>query len=125
MTWPQTARRYLACLEELHARARPAAVVPIQLNHPRRREQNLPDIQTGHLLSLCDSTGMLQHAVHSVPGPRSWYCIDDNARALCCWRASLRSPNRKSCPGVDRPFCGVHSACLECRCRPVPEFHEL
>src|SRR5258708_19113688 len=42
----------------------------------------LPELQTGHLLSMCDDTGLLQHAVHSVPDRRHGYCVDDNARAL-------------------------------------------
>lgn len=36
----------------------------------------------GHLLCLCDDTGLLQHAVHSVPDRSHGYCTDDNARAL-------------------------------------------
>ncbi len=99
MTWPQTARRYLACFEELHARARPAAVVPIQLNPLRRREQNLPDINIGHFLSLCDSTGMLQHAVHSVPDRAHGYCIDDNARALLL-ASELAHSGQEELPGA-------------------------
>ena len=39
-------------------------------------------MRIGHFLSLCDSTGMLQHAVHSVPDRAHGYCVDDNARAL-------------------------------------------
>jgi glycosyltransferase involved in cell wall biosynthesis len=39
-------------------------------------------LRTGHLLSMCDSTGLLQHAVHSVPDRAHGYCVDDNARAL-------------------------------------------
>jgi hypothetical protein len=39
-------------------------------------------MQMGHFLSLCDSTGILQHAVHSVPDRAHGYCVDDNARAL-------------------------------------------
>ena len=42
----------------------------------------IPEIRIGHFLSLCDSTGMLQHAVHSVPDRAHGYCVDDNARAL-------------------------------------------
>ena len=42
----------------------------------------IPEIRIGHFLSLCDSTGMLQHAVHSVPDRSHGYCADDNARAL-------------------------------------------
>ena len=39
-------------------------------------------MRIGHFLSLCDSTGMIQHAVHSVPDRSHGYCVDDNARAL-------------------------------------------
>ena len=39
-------------------------------------------MRTGHFHSLCDSTGILQHAVHSVPDRNHGYCVDDNARAL-------------------------------------------
>ena len=42
----------------------------------------MPEIRIGHFLSLCDSTGILQHAVHSVPDRAHGYCVDDNARAL-------------------------------------------
>jgi hypothetical protein len=31
---------------------------------------------------MCDDTGLIQHAVHSVPDRSHGYCVDDNARAL-------------------------------------------
>jgi len=82
MTWPQSAKRYLACFEEMHARKRPSVVVPVERNFFRRKGPPIPEVQLGHFLSLCDSTGMLQHATHSVPDRAHGYCIDDNARAL-------------------------------------------
>jgi hypothetical protein len=39
-------------------------------------------MQIGHFLSMCDDTGLFQHAVHSVPDRSHGYCVDDNARAL-------------------------------------------
>ena len=39
-------------------------------------------MQMGHFLSMCDDTGLFQHAVHSVPDRAHGYCVDDNARAL-------------------------------------------
>lgn len=33
-------------------------------------------------LSMCDATGMLQHAIGIVPDRRHGYCLDDNVRAL-------------------------------------------
>jgi hypothetical protein len=42
----------------------------------------LPTVQFGHFLSLCDDTGLLQHALHCVADRSHGYCTDDNARAL-------------------------------------------
>ena len=81
MTWAQTARRYLATFEGVDAVRRPkmiarsAAILPIV---PRQT----PDLQFDHLISMCDDTGLFQHAVHSVPDRLHGYCVDDNARAL-------------------------------------------
>jgi glycosyltransferase involved in cell wall biosynthesis len=41
-----------------------------------------PQMNLTHLLSMCDDTGLIQHAIHSVPDRSHGYCVDDNARAL-------------------------------------------
>jgi glycosyltransferase involved in cell wall biosynthesis len=82
MTWQRTAERYLSTFvnaRQSHwlkvvARTAPAAVVP--------HIPAAPAMQTDHFLSMCDDTGLLQHAVHSVPDRLHGYCVDDNARAL-------------------------------------------
>jgi len=83
MTWSRTAERYLAVFETARDEARASISAPIDPVVPSRRKPNdFPDLRTGHFLSLCDSTGLLQHAVHSVPDRAHGYCVDDNARAL-------------------------------------------
>jgi hypothetical protein len=42
----------------------------------------LPELNFGHLRLLTDDTGLIQHAVYSVPRYDDGYCLDDNARAL-------------------------------------------
>lgn len=82
MTWEKTAARYIKTFDEVreaHRSCKPAQVTPIRERH---EDQAYPDIQIDHFLSLCDGTGMLQHAVYSVPNRAHGYCIDDNARAL-------------------------------------------
>jgi glycosyltransferase involved in cell wall biosynthesis len=82
MTWERTAERYMAAFENARqghwlkviARTRPD---PVAANGP-----TAPAMQTGHFLSMCDDTGLFQHAVHSVPDRSHGYCVDDNARAL-------------------------------------------
>jgi hypothetical protein len=81
MTWARTAERYLAAFDGARSdnrlrRLRPRAVVSPMVLQPT------PDLQFGHLTSMCDDTGLSQHAVHAVPDRAHGYCIDDNARAL-------------------------------------------
>jgi hypothetical protein len=57
-------------------------IVRSDKNTPELQNPAAPDMQTGHFLSMCDDTGLFQHAVHSVPDRSHGYCVDDNARAL-------------------------------------------
>jgi hypothetical protein len=42
----------------------------------------MPALNFSHLRNLTDNTGILQHAIFSIPNRKEGYCIDDNARAL-------------------------------------------
>ena len=94
MTWERTAERYMTAFENARqghwlkviARTEPAAIAP--RGHPG------PAMQTGHFLSMCDDTGLFQHAVHSVPDRAHGYCVDDNARALLL-ACALNEPGEK------------------------------
>ncbi len=82
MTWAQTAEHYLDVFETACSRDVPdisSVPDPIAL---LSEAAVIPEMRIGHFLSLCDSTGMLQHAVHSVADRSHGYCVDDNARAL-------------------------------------------
>src|SRR5258706_2711163 len=57
----------------------------------------LPALQIGHLLSMCDDTGLFQHAVHTVPDRSHGYCVDDNARALLL-ACALNNPSEEGLP---------------------------
>jgi glycosyltransferase involved in cell wall biosynthesis len=82
MTWERVAERYVSAFENARqghwlkvvARSDTASLEP--------RSPAAPDMQIGHFLSMCDDTGVFQHAVHSVPDRLHGYCVDDNARAL-------------------------------------------
>jgi glycosyltransferase involved in cell wall biosynthesis len=82
MTWAQTAKRYLTVFETVHENVRSGNSLPSNAIGSRRKGCIIPEMRMGHFLSLCDSTGVIQHAVHSVPNRSHGYCVDDNARAL-------------------------------------------
>src|ERR1035437_8257476 len=80
--WENTARAYMASFQRarfersLHPRAAQMddlAIDPID---------HLPALNPSHLLTMTDDTGILQHAIFSVPNTREGYTTDDNARAL-------------------------------------------
>jgi hypothetical protein len=83
MIWPKVARAYL----QSFARAREE-----RMEHPRpvggaretpRLDPRLLSLnRLDHLEAMTDDTGILQHAVYSVPNYDEGYTTDDNARAL-------------------------------------------
>lgn len=79
MTWGPTAKRYIATI----AASRNAPPTRLStLRKGRHETRTLPDLCTAHLQTMCDDTGLFQHAIHSVPDRKHGYCVDDNARAL-------------------------------------------
>jgi glycosyltransferase involved in cell wall biosynthesis len=82
MTWPRIAQRYLATFQGVRHSHRPRLIVRPAAVIPARDSQALPPMRVEHFLSLCDDTGLLQHALHCVPDRSHGYCTDDNARAL-------------------------------------------
>jgi glycosyltransferase involved in cell wall biosynthesis len=82
MTWGQTAKRYISTFEAARA-AHEQMLSPLRVAVTASRRLFIaPDLRVGHFLSMCDNTGLLQHAVNSVPDRLHGYCVDDNARAL-------------------------------------------
>ena len=82
MTWERTAERYLTVFESVRKGGHGLRVIARLDQSAPSRSQSSPEMQLGHLLSMCDDTGLFQHAVHSVPDRSHGYCVDDNARAL-------------------------------------------
>ena len=44
--------------------------------------QGYPPVNLDHLRTLTDQTGVIQHAIYSIPNRKTGYTTDDNARAL-------------------------------------------
>ncbi len=97
MTWERTAERYMELFEKARlaqpftviARPRDGASLP--------KSAATPQVQLGHFLSMCDDTGLLQHAMCGVPDRAHGYCVDDNARALLL-ACALNAPGEQPLP---------------------------
>lgn len=81
-TWPKTARAYMSSFQRarFERSLQPRAAQPHDMVIDM--VDRLPTMNTGHLLTMTDDTGMLQHAIFSVPNTLEGYTTDDNARAL-------------------------------------------
>jgi glycosyltransferase involved in cell wall biosynthesis len=82
MIWPQVARRYMESFERARAERRHFTASGFTVKPLDRRPGELPPLKLDHLHHMTDETGMLQHALFTVPNYREGYTTDDNARAL-------------------------------------------
>jgi glycosyltransferase involved in cell wall biosynthesis len=86
MIWPRIAEAAMAEIDAILAtkpRRLTRSAMPLKPLAP-----NLAAVER-----MSDSTGMLQHAIYSVPDRQHGYCIDDNARALMLVTAMADLPD--------------------------------
>ncbi len=79
MVWSNVAQQYLHAFHPPRRTRRSNKRHQLQLDESPLQ---LPRIRLPHLLTMTDSTGLLQHAEFSFPLYSEGYCTDDNARAL-------------------------------------------
>jgi glycosyltransferase involved in cell wall biosynthesis len=82
MIWPQVARRYLESFARARAEKRNFTSSVFAVKPLDKRPAELPLLKLDHLRRMTDDTGMLQHALFTLPNYREGYTVDDNARAL-------------------------------------------
>jgi hypothetical protein len=82
MIWSEVAKRYMESFERARAERRnyipPGFIAKALDKYP----SELPPLKTDHLRAMTDETGILQHALFTVPNYSHGYTTDDNARAL-------------------------------------------
>ena len=79
------------------------------------------EIALDHLDRMTDSTGLIQHAIYTIPRRESGYTTDDNARALrLCTRLWCQRPEDRMMSRVTG-----YLSLLEYARRPGGGFHNL
>jgi glycosyltransferase involved in cell wall biosynthesis len=91
-TWQETAQAYMASFQRARVermfRPRPA----LHDAFAATETDQLPAFNISHLRNMTDDTGMLQHAIFSLPNSQEGYTTDDNARALIAATLLNESP---------------------------------
>ena len=127
-TWPKTARAYMASFQRarFERSLRPRAA---QQDDPAiEPADRLPALNTDHLLTMTDDTGILQHAIFSVPNTREGYTTDDNARALIVSILLDESPelaDGREYSGLSHRYLAFSMACFQYRYREVQKLPRL
>ncbi len=81
-TWQKTAQAYMASFQRARVERMLRPRAALQDIFAPKSTDTLPVLNTSHLSSMTDDTGMLQHAIFSLPNSLEGYTTDDNARAL-------------------------------------------
>ena len=82
MIWPEVAKRYKESFDRARVERRNFTAPGFTAKSLDKSSGELPPLKLDHLRHMTDETGMLQHAVFTVPNYREGYTTDDNARAL-------------------------------------------
>jgi glycosyltransferase involved in cell wall biosynthesis len=82
MIWPQVAQRYMECFNRAGAERRHYSNRGFAVKALDQYPGELPPLKLDHLRHMTDETGVLQHAIFTVPNYNEGYTTDDNARAL-------------------------------------------
>jgi glycosyltransferase involved in cell wall biosynthesis len=82
MTWASVARRHVDILARAAHERVSQRRTTFSATTLAKRPLDLPEMNLEHLRVMTDDTGVLQHAVFSIPRYDDGYCLDDNARAL-------------------------------------------
>ena len=80
--WKRVAQGYMESFSRVRSDRMENPRVQFSARAIHKSLNQLPALNLGHLNRLTDDTGMLQHAIFTVPNRGEGYTSDDNARAL-------------------------------------------
>src|SRR5882724_5986781 len=118
MVWKKTAQGYMGSFERARAERTRNPRIEFSAQGVEKSLNKLPAMKLDHLKRLTDDTGILQHAIFSVPNYGEGYTTDDNARALIL--AVLLEQLGASVPSRTASLASRYLAFLEHAFNPKP-----
>jgi glycosyltransferase involved in cell wall biosynthesis len=82
MVWKRVAQGYMESFARVRSDRMANPKVQFSARVIQKSLDQLPELKLAHLNRMTDDTGMLQHAIFTIPNRREGYSTDDNARAL-------------------------------------------
>ena len=82
MVWKKVAQGYMESFARVRSDRLETPRVQFSARTTRKFLNQLPNLKLNHMNTLTDDTGMLQHAIFTIPNRAEGYTTDDNARAL-------------------------------------------
>jgi len=98
--WPTTAQKYMASFQRARFERTLQPKASRKENVASDQANSLPALNPAHMWSMTDDTGILQHAIFSIPNTSEGYTTDDNARALIV--SSALDENAASAAGLEQ-----------------------
>ena len=82
MVWKRVAQGYMESFVRVRSDRVNSPKVQFSARMTHKSLDQLPELNLNHLNQMTDDTGMLQHAIFTIPNRGEGYTTDDNARAL-------------------------------------------
>jgi glycosyltransferase involved in cell wall biosynthesis len=82
MVWKKAAQGYMKSFARVRSDRVETPRVQFSARAGEKSLNLLPELNLNHVNALTDDTGMLQHAIFTIPNRAEGYTTDDNARAL-------------------------------------------
>jgi len=82
MIWKRVAQGYMESFSRVRSDRMETPRVQFSARTVDRTLDRLPELKLDHIRALTDDTGILQHAIFTIPNRAEGYTTDDNARAL-------------------------------------------
>jgi len=82
MVWKRVAQGYMESFARVRSDRLESPRVQFSARATQKSLNRLPELKLTHVNALTDDTGILQHAIFTIPNRAEGYTTDDNARAL-------------------------------------------